>query len=363
VNPREAAEVVVGRTIELAAVAAPPLQEQERARLVTSWWRIDGLHPTVDAVGNVRARLRDGPGNGLVICAHLDTVFGRDTHHGVHMDGERLYGPSVGDDSVAVAALSLLDELLPEEVDYPVWIVATVGEEGLGNLVGARHLLLDPPQPLRGVIAVEGNYLGRVVHSAVGSIRWNIVLEGRGGHAWEASGSPSALHELAKLIVALDEIDAQTAAHWSLNVGLASGGEAINARARHAEMQVDLRSEDADVLGEFAATILDLVEKVPNVRATAEEIGNRPAGSISAKHGLVRAAIRGLESVGRQAEHPSASTDANAAYDVGIPAVTIGITIGSGEHTPGEWIDIPPIEDGLRALAETIVVYQQEEES
>ena len=51
----------------------------------------------------------------------------------------------MGDNTVAVCALSALDALVPARLRYPVWIVATTGEEGLGNLAGVRALLDDPP--------------------------------------------------------------------------------------------------------------------------------------------------------------------------------------------------------------------------
>ena len=69
---------------------------------------LDGLAEVrVDGAGNVWGRARDGDGPIVILCAHLDTVFGADVPHTVRVDGDLLIGPSVGDDSVAVAALSV----------------------------------------------------------------------------------------------------------------------------------------------------------------------------------------------------------------------------------------------------------------
>ena len=54
----------------------------------------------VDAIGNVWGQMRDGDGPVVILCAHLDTVFGSDVAHTVRTEGDRLFGPSVGDDSV-----------------------------------------------------------------------------------------------------------------------------------------------------------------------------------------------------------------------------------------------------------------------
>ena len=86
-----------------------------------------------------------------------------------------------------------------------------------------------------------------------------------------------------------------------------------------------------------------------------EELGRRPAGRLDDDHPLVLAAVAALVQAGIASALVATSTDANAAHDRGIPAIALGITTGSGEHTPGEWIDIAPIADGLAILAATIV--------
>ena len=47
------------------------------------------------------------------------------------------------------------------------------------------------------MIAIEGNYLGRVVNTGVGSVRWRVRYTGPGGHAWERADAPSAVHAAA----------------------------------------------------------------------------------------------------------------------------------------------------------------------
>jgi len=265
----ELARQVLDRTIALCGIPAPPRHEQQRAGVIRDWWSADGLDAVaVDGAGNVRARLRAGdPGRrAVLLCAHLDTVFGPEITHAVVRHGGRLSGPGVGDNTVAVCALGALDALLPGDLRHPVWIVATTGEEGLGNLAGVRALLDDPPGPVRALIALEGNYLGRVNVTGVGSTRWRVTVTGPGGHAWEEAGQPSAVHEAARLITALAGLaqpgsgqpqpgqpqpgqpdpgqPALTQPKTTVNVGLIEGGESVNSRAQRAELLVDLRSGD-----------------------------------------------------------------------------------------------------------------------
>jgi tripeptide aminopeptidase len=364
------ADRVISRTIELSKVPAPPLHEQDRAAVVHGWWIADGLAETqLDAAGNVRARLRPGqPGRpAVLVCAHLDTVFSPEVRHGVVRADGRLAGPGVGDDTVAVSSLSALDALLPGAVRHPVWIVATRGEEGLGNLAGVRALLTDPPAPVRALIALEGNYLGRVNLTGVGSVRWQVTVTGPGGHAWEEAGQPSAVHVAAGLITRLDALATPPQSTGgppkvTVNVGQVSGGESVNSRAQRAEFLVDLRSGDAaalDALRDAATAILHSASA--GIEVTVRTMGERPAGALDPAHPLATAAADVLREHGISPRLTAASTDANAAYPLGIPALTLGITTGGGTHTEQEWVDIEPVTAGLAALATTIARLDEQE--
>jgi tripeptide aminopeptidase len=361
VSATDLAPAVIWRTIELARTPAPTGSEQARARMVARWWTQDGWAPRTDAAGNVWAQVADGPGPGLLVCAHLDTVFPADLPHKVVAARGRLCGPSVGDDSVGVAALSAVAGLLsPDRAAGPVWLVATVGEEGTGNLAGIRHALEHPPGPVGAVIAVEGNYLGRVVITGVGSVRWRVSYAGPGGHAWERASAPSAVHVAAAAVARLAGLTV-AGSRCTVNAGLISGGEAINARAMAAWFDVDLRCDGRQALRDLEDEARAIVSAVPEgISVEVAELGRRPAGSVAASSPVVRAAAAALWYAGIPHEFSAASTDANAALDLGIPAVALGVTRGEGEHTPGEWIEAAPVADGLSALADTIHLLWEE---
>jgi acetylornithine deacetylase/succinyl-diaminopimelate desuccinylase-like protein len=360
----ELGDRVVERTVELAQVPAPPLEEGERAAIVERWWHADGLAEVArDATGNVWGRLRPGDGPATVVCAHLDTVFDRDVAHTVVRRGGRLHGPGVGDDTVAVAALSSLRHLLPDDAGAPVWALATVGEEGLGNLAGIRAALAAPPARLGAVVAVEGNYLGRVCTVGVGSTRWRVTVGGPGGHAWERADAPSAVHAAAGMVHGIATAPRPAGARCAVNVGLLRGGEAINARARGASFDVDLRADDPEALAALGRSARAAIDAhADGVTVDVQDLGTRPAGRIADDHPLVRCAVAALRDAGVDPVLTAASTDANAAHAAGLPAVTVGVTTGAGEHTPQEWIDLPPLPTGLSALADTLRRFHQERE-
>ena len=95
--PTVLARTVLARTVELARIPAPTGAEHDRAAVVRRWWEEDGRRPRTDDAGNVWAQVGDGDGPGLLVCAHLDTVFPATVPHVVVTGPGRLSGPSVGD--------------------------------------------------------------------------------------------------------------------------------------------------------------------------------------------------------------------------------------------------------------------------
>jgi acetylornithine deacetylase/succinyl-diaminopimelate desuccinylase-like protein len=365
-NLSEQAQLVIQRTIELTRIPAPTGEESDRAKHVERWWNEDGVTDvSFDEVGNIWGCAVSGDGPAVIVAAHLDTVFSRDIEHVTRREGTRLYGPGVGDDTVAVAALSVLGRMLADSsLRSPVWLVATVGEEGLGNLRGANWALEHAPCPVDAFIAVEGNYLGRIGAKAVGSLRWNVEVRGPGGHAWEAASAPSAVDIAARMVAAIGNVSVEAGSR-SLNVGTFAGGEAVNARAQRATFMIDIRALDPEAIDQLEAECRAIVmaPQVDGVEVSIDEIGRRPAGSIDEHHSLVRAALDALALGGLSSEMIASSTDANAAHPRGIPGVALGVTYGSGEHTAEEWIDLDFIGAGLRALADTVIGYVRKVEN
>ena len=99
----------------------------------------------------------------------------------------------------------------------------------------------------------------------------------------------------------------------------------------------------------------------PPAGVSVRVIGERPAGGLDSDHPLATLAAEALWAAGMTPRLTAASTDANAAYPLGIPALTLGITTGEGTHTEEEWIDVEPVATGLTALAATITRLDEQE--
>jgi acetylornithine deacetylase/succinyl-diaminopimelate desuccinylase-like protein len=340
---------LLDETRRICAMPAPPFGEGPRAELVAWMLGENGAPATIDDTGNVIARLGPADGDAIVFAAHLDTVFDAATEIRFEASDGRLAAPGVGDNSIAVAALlHLARHLRGRAPATPVALVATVGEEGLGDLRGAKAVVEE--MAVSAFVAVEGQMLHAIKTAAVGSVRFRVTVRGPGGHPWSDRGTPSAAHGLVDALSG-----ALAEAHNAgivFNVGTMRGGTVINAIAGEAVAELDMRAEDDARLQATAKRVREVVAWAPaGLETTVEEIGRRPAGRIDGDHPLVAAARRARERAGLPpAEEGASSTDANAAYGRGIPAITVGVTTGGHAHRLDEYIDLAPIASGLAAL-------------
>lgn len=339
---------LVALLTRICQTPAPTFEERARAQLICQLWQEAGLTPRLDEVGNVIAEL---PGNGphLLLAAHLDTVFEQHTDVTVRACGERLCAPGIGDNSASLAVLSYYLKHRPGS--YPkLTVAATVGEEGLGDLRGIRHLLAGAR--FDGVIAIDG-HLGTIVDQAVGSRRYAFTLQAKGGHSWGDYPSPSATHALGDMIHAITRIPVPSHPRSSLNVGQVQGGSSINAIAETASFNLDLRSLEQAVLEQLEREVIRRVTKVARqhrVRLEWRKIGERPAGRCDNSR-LVAAAQQALAALGERCRTVAGSTDANAAMAAGIPAIAFGVYHGGDAHRLSEWLAPESLAVGYQALS------------
>lgn len=350
-------EAVVSLARRICEVPAPTGQEFERARLVASLWQERGYAPEVDTVGNVYVRRRGMAGQRplLMLLAHTDTVFPASTPIAVRREGETLHGPGISDNSVSVAAVlqtfDLLDTLQIETAT-DILAVANVGEEGLGNLLGARTAVERYRASLGAVLVVDGG-LGHVTYGAVGSKRWRITVSGPGGHSYGSFGMPSAIHGLGRIIAALADLQVPPTPKTTFNVGMIEGGTSVNTIAARASALLDLRSTDVEALGALAQQARQVIEHQAGkgLHTGIEVLGERPAGERSLDDPLVQLAGTTLHWLGIEPRYGSSSTDANIPISLNIPAVCVGVTRGEHAHTLQESLQIPPLRQGLAQLA------------
>ena len=347
---------ILDEQVALSEIPAPPFKEAARAEAVRQRFVAAGLADVrVDAIGNVLGVRRGRSARPhVVISAHLDTVFPEGTDVRVTRTGPVLKGPGIGDDARGLAVLIAVAKALSSPsvpLAGTVTFVATVGEEGLGDIRGARHLV---EKELAGTIdafvSIDGVGLD-VTNVGVGSRRYKVSFAGPGGHSYGAFGTANPIHALGRAVAAVSDLTVPASPRTTFNVGRIGGGTSVNSIPFEAWFEVDLRSADAAALAALDARFKALVDhavtaenarwnKPGQVSATLTVVGDRPAGMTAETAAIVRAARSATAAIGERLVLREGSTDANAAMYKGIPAITIDAGgSGSGAHALDERFD------------------------
>ncbi len=353
-------ERTVQDIITLTETEAPPFQEATKARVWLDMARAHGLTDLeIDAEGNVTGMQR-GLGNGKLICvaAHLDTVFPAGTNVKVRREGTKLFAPGVGDDTrslaVILAWLRAMDAAGITTRD-DILFVADVGEEGLGDLRGMRHLFQQGryKDRISAFITVDSPNMERIVTGGVGSKRYRVTFNGPGGHSYGAFGLVNPMYAMADAIGRLGRVQVPADPKTTFSASVTGGGTSINSLPNSVWTEFDLRSEspgELDLLEERFMAIIEAATAAENdlrstqngpITAEIVKIGDRPAGSTNTSHELVRFAEAAINAQGITTRFEYSSTDANIPMSMGIPAIKIGSggTGGRG-HSLEEWIDV-----------------------
>jgi acetylornithine deacetylase/succinyl-diaminopimelate desuccinylase-like protein len=368
--------------IRFCEVAAPPFMERARAEVLRRAFEQVGLRDVrLDDVGNVVGyRPGRSPRPNVVLSAHLDTVFPEATNVKVRREGAMLHGPGIGDDCRGLAVLVAVARALAHgrvQTGGSVTFVATVGEEGLGDLRGVKALFGVGPGarptagPIDRFVSIDGTGLG-VTNVGVGSVRYRVTFKGPGGHSFAAFGTANPIHAMGRAIDRVAALQVPANPKTTFNVGRVGGGTSVNAIPAEAWMEVDLRSSDAAALASLEKNLVQSIDaataeenarrRTPGVVASVKErVGNRPAASTPPDSPIVRTA----EAVHRVLNLPfylsESSTDSNVPMSLHIPALTIGSGgRGDGAHALTESFDTTDAWLGTgRALLLTVALAER----
>jgi tripeptide aminopeptidase len=370
----------VARTelIALTQIPAPPFGEEKRAAAYAQMLRAAGADSVyIDSIGNVVAVRKGTTGRRrIVLSGHLDTVFPEGTDVTVKQRGDTLFAPGIGDDTRGlIVVLHVLRALAHANIraDADLLFVGTVGEEGLGDLRGVKHLFRAGAPRIDAFISIDGGSEAGITNEALGSVRYRVQFDGPGGHSWGAFGTANPVHALGRAIFMFDTIadrfTRQQGPRTSYNVGRIGGGTSVNSVPFEAWAEVDMRSQSQQRLMEIDSIFRAVMQRAltaqnaTNRRGDAltlklDKVGDRPSGVTAASVPLLERAMAVTRTFGHEPQLGSSSTDSNIPISRGIPAVTIGRGGDGGEsHAPGEWWrDV----DSYKAVQRALLIFLAE---
>jgi acetylornithine deacetylase/succinyl-diaminopimelate desuccinylase-like protein len=348
----------VRELITLTEIPAPPFKEAARAAAFLQMLRASGLSDVeADAEGNVMGVRRGTDRTMLAVLAHLDTVFPEGTDVHVKRDGTKLRAPGVGDDTRGLALMLTLIRAMDAahlQTPHDILFVGNVGEEGEGDLRGAKYLLLKGKYKdrIKSFISIDGGDQGNITNGALGSKRYRVTFKGPGGHSYGAFGIVSPAFAMGEAIAKFSRITVPADPKTTFNVGVVNGGTSVNSIPTEMSMDIDMRSESPDALNklvaDFQAVVRDAVAQENATRSTKEGkveadvklIGDRPSGQTPVNSPLVQSATAVMKSFGLTPRYGISSTDSNIPISLGIPAITIGRGPSERSHALGEWTDV-----------------------
>ncbi|WP_348261194.1 M20/M25/M40 family metallo-hydrolase [Telmatobacter sp. DSM 110680] len=378
-NPK----TLIDRQAELVAIPAPPFGEQARTQWIAERFVEIGLASvTTDTIGNVIGFIpathlpADSTGPVVVLSAHLDTVFPAVTPLRPVLtrdnDANRLAAPGSCDNAAGVIGMLALAQAITQakvHLASPIVILANVGEEGEGDLRGVRHFYNHPE--LAGRIAahivLDGAGADSAVTQALGSLRFQVTINGPGGHSFTDAGTPNPIVALATALANLGLTPMPEKPSTTLNVGTIHGGTSVNSIPESATASIDFRSTSSEELLRLEVALHRAVEDAVDqnnaaakynrksnrglLTYTVKKIGDRPAAQLPADSPILETLRAVDRHLGIQTDLRLGSTDANIPIALGIPSLSMGAGgDGGGAHTVSEWYSDKDRETGLRRI-------------
>jgi tripeptide aminopeptidase len=344
--------------ITLTEIPSPSHHEEVKGKVFAEMLRNAGADKVwTDEVGNVIA-LRKGTKSErtFLVEGHLDTVFPFGTDVTVKQKGDTLMAPGITDANRSLAiVVALLKAMHHENIrtEDDIWFAGTVGEEGLGDLKGMKHLFREGAKPLTAHIAIDGGGLEDIVNGGIGSLRYKVTFKGPGGHSYGAFGIGNPHNALASAIVDfVPKADTFTkdGPKTTYSVSVLGGGTSVNSIPYESWMLVDMRSESQEKLRGINQLFLESIQKGLEkenaiirsgkpLTVDIEKVGDRPSGVADPDSPLIQRTMAIAKHLsGNDPVLSSGSTNSNIAFSLGIPAVTIGRGgDGGGVHSLDEW--------------------------
>ena len=350
-------EELVALLKTMCKITAPSNHEEKRAEFCKQWLEDMGAQGVYidDALNVIYPINCEGNKPVNIFSAHTDTVFPDTEPMPMHEENGKLYCPGVGDDTASLATLMMAAKYITKHgyrPDQGLVLVCNSGEEGFGNLKGAKAFMEAYKGRVNTMVSFDGA-LDHFVNYAVGSTRYKIEIKTEGGHSFAKFGNKNAIAYMASLIDTLYRVQVPKGGKTTYNVGAIHGGTSVNTIAQQVEMLFEYRSD----VREHLATMMDFFDSIitsyrkMGIEVNVEILGIRPCmgdmdKAAQAAFEKKLADIMQLYNAGKVPTFESGSTDANIPFSQGVTACTVGVYTGGGAHTREEWVELESLKVG-----------------
>jgi acetylornithine deacetylase len=303
---------------------------------------------------------------GLILSGHMDVVpaegqtWSSDPFT-LRAERNRLYGRGTSDmKGFLAAAMSIVPEIAAMRLDRPLHFAFSYDEEagcrGVPHMIAAIPSLCALPS---GCIVGEPSGMAPILsHKGKAAVR--ISIRGTAGHSSRPDLGRNAIHALASVLSEavrqserLEQADQNmlfAPPYSTLQVGIVSGGVALNVISEHARLDIEVRAvpgiEPSALLQPVLAAARALQAR--GFEVTTETISDYPGMALPA--GSPLAALVGDASDVAAVPAVSYGTEAGLFERAGIPAIICGPGDIARAHKADEFILTSELEDCRRML-------------
>jgi glutamate carboxypeptidase len=303
----------------------------------------------------------------ILLLAHMDTIYAEGIlkKEPFRLDGDRAYGPGIGDDKAGLTNVVHALKLL-RAVDFRGYSKLTVlfnSDEEIGSR-GSGETITSLAREHDIVLSNEGGGINGQIRRATSGVA-NLVVEvkGRASHAGSApEQGRNALVEMASIIMKTLDLS-QTEHGLKFNWTLAQAGNVSNAIPDSAKATANIRFINNADFEQLQKTFAERIHErtVAETEVTWSVGHPRPALKPDERNRVLgEVAKRIYAEIGLDLtvtdKSPGGGTDAGYAALASNAAVLEGFAlIGAGAHGGIEWIDMRSIPSRLYLLSRMIV--------
>jgi glutamate carboxypeptidase len=309
------------------------------------------------------ARLGRGrPQGQILVLGHLDTVYDLGTLADMpfHTSRGRAWGPGAYDmKSGLVIALFAVDALRRLHARWRKRLVFLwTSDEEIGSQT-SRAIIESEARRSDAVLVLEpaSGTDGRLKTARKGVGEIELRVTGRAAHAGvNPQDGVNAVHELAlqiARIVQFNRIFNNPRRGITVSVNVAEGGKRSNVIAPQARALIDVRVTGAADMRVLEARFRRLRPILPGARLETRGGFNRPPMERKASATLFRQAQALARQMGLELQEASTGggSDGNFTAALGVPTLDGLGGVGSGAHTPNEYVRIRSLSERAALLA------------
>ncbi len=362
---REIRDVVISNIVLIGQTPAPTFGEAARAEIFlqrlsdaqADFCSADDFNNPVGVISGTSG----GEKPPIFVVANLDTVFSADIDHDYTIRKNTITGPGIIDNSASIGVMASLPFVLRKlgiRFQSDIILAGVARSIGKGNLAGARHLLANWKEPIRGAVILAGTPLGMLNYYSEGIIRGEIHCDtgipAERVHLYK----PNAILILNGVIDCILRMRLPQRPRSRVIIGRINGGHKHGVIALHADIGFEIQSDSDKMVKQILTELEDIVNGTAqehHVQLKLDRISHLNAATLTYRHPLVKAATAVMKRLGIKPVSEFCESELSLFLSAKIPAITLGLSEGKNTHMENATLKIEPLFTGIAQIIGTLM--------